>query len=201
MPDPLSARGPRPAGLPSGERITELLTPEFARLGVEIETVTIENGEEGDAAARVIVVVDADSPPDLQALTALNRAASVLLDEVDQGAEPYELEITTPGVDRPLTTPTHFRRAQGRLAQFRTAGEEEFTGRIGALSDDGVQVVMRKPVKGTGWNVRHLPFCDIERAVVEVEFGTPNRQELTLAGIDPVSDEQEAHHTESGGGA
>ncbi|MBF9326407.1 ribosome maturation factor RimP [Mycobacteroides chelonae] len=174
-------------GLPSDDQVIELLGPEFSRSGVEIESVVVN---EATVPARITVVVDSDSPVDLDAVAALSRTASGLLDEADTGWEAYDLEITTPGVDRPLTTPAHFRRAHGRLAQIRLTDGEDLLGRIGIANDDGIQVVLRKPVKGTGWTVRDLAFSDIESAVVQVEFTTPNPQELNLAGA-----------AETGGGA
>ncbi|MUM19931.1 ribosome maturation factor RimP [Mycobacterium sp. CBMA271] len=177
-------------GLPSDDQVIELLAAEFSRSGVEIESVSVIEGvREGDLS-RITVVVDSDSPVDLDAVAALSRTASALLDETDTGSVVYELEVTTPGVDRPLTTPAHFRRAHCRLAQIRLADGDELLGRIGSTNDDGVQVVLRKPVKGTGWIVRDLAFSDIENAVVQVEFKTPNPQELKLAGA-----------AETGGGA
>lgn len=166
-------------GLPSDDQVIELLAAEFSRSGVEIESVSVD---EETVPARITVVVDSDSPVDLDVVAALSRTASDLLDEMDTGSEDYELEVTTPGIDRPLTTPVHFRRAHGRLAQILLADGAELLGRIGITNDDGVQVVLRKPVKGTGWTVRDLAFADIERAVVQVEFTTPNPQELNLAG-------------------
>ncbi|ORA62587.1 ribosome maturation factor RimP [Mycobacteroides franklinii] len=174
-------------GLPSDDQVIELLAAEFTRSGVEIESVSVN---EETVPARITVVVDSDSPVDLDAVAALSRTASTLLDEMDTGSEVYELEVTTPGVDRPLTTPAHFRRAHLRLAQIRLADGEDLLGRIGVANDDGVQVVLRKPIKGTGWTVRDLAFSDIESAVVQVEFTTPNPQELNLAGA-----------AETGGGA
>ncbi|QCH24652.1 ribosome maturation factor RimP [Mycobacteroides salmoniphilum] len=174
-------------GLPSDDQVIELLAPEFSRSGVEIESVVVNDDT---VPARITVVVDSDSPVNLDAVAALSHTASAFLDEADTGWVAYELEITTPGVDRPLTTPVHFRRAHGRLAQIHLADGEDLLGRIGIANDDGIQVVVRKPVKGTGWTVRDLAFSDIESAVVQVEFTTPNPQELNLAGA-----------AETGGGA
>ena len=83
------------------KQVVELLDGEFARAGYEIEDVII------DAAARpprITVVADSDDGLDLDAAAALSRSASALLDRVDDTAAPYVLEVTSPGVDRPLTT-------------------------------------------------------------------------------------------------
>ncbi|AMT71674.1 ribosome maturation factor RimP [Mycobacteroides immunogenum] len=188
MPDPLDPSDSL-VELPSDDEVSELLAPEFSRSGVDIESVVVHGAGDGKPS-RITVVVDSDAPVDLDAVAALSRTASALLDEADTGWSAYDLEITTPGVDRPLTTSTHFRRAHLRLAQIRLTDGEDLLGRIGITNDDGVQVVLRKPVKGTGWTVRDLAFSDIESAVVQVEFTTPNPQELNLAGA-----------AENGGGA
>ncbi|MFT9532944.1 ribosome maturation factor RimP [Mycobacteroides abscessus subsp. abscessus] len=189
MPDPLDPSDSS-AELPSDDQVLELLAPEFSRSGVEIESVVVSDGGVAGRPSRIAVVVDSDTPVDLDAVAGLSRTASALLDEADTGWQAYELEITTPGVDRPLTTVAHFRRAHLRLAQIRLTNGEDLLGRIGITHDDGVQVVLRKPIKGTGWTVRDLAFSDIESAVVQVEFNTPNPQELNLAGA-----------AETGGGA
>lgn len=189
MPDPLDPSDSS-AGLPSDDQVLELLAPEFSRSGVEIESVVVSDGGVEGRPSRIAVVVDSDTPVDLDAVAGLSRTASALLDEADTGWQAYELEITTPGVDRPLTTVAHFRRAHLRLAQIRLTNGEDLLGRIGITNDDGVQVVLRKPIKGTGWTVCDLAFSDIESAVVQVEFNTPNPQELNLAGA-----------AETGGGA
>lgn len=147
MPDPLD-QSDSSAGLPSDDQVRELLAPEFSRSGVEIESVVVSDGGVEGRPSRIAVVVDSDTPVDLDAVAGLSRTASALLDEADTGWQAYELEITTPGVDRPLTTVAHFRRAHLRLAQIRLTNGEDLLGRIGITHDDGVQVVLRKPIKG-----------------------------------------------------
>lgn len=178
MPDALQASGSS-AHLPSDEQVIELLTAEFSAAGFEIERVSVDEG----AGGRITVVVDGDQPLDLDIIAQLSRTASELLDARYPEAADYELEVTSPGIDRPLTTPAHFRRAHGRLAAIRLTDGEELTARIGRADDAAVQLVVRKPVRGTGWLVRDIALADIDSAVVQVEFSAPNRQELELAGV------------------
>ena len=167
----------RPPGLPSPEQVTELLADEFTHAGYEIDEVVVDGGAR---PARIRVVADGDRPLDLDAVAELSRLASDLLDTVDTGAIPYVLEVSSPGVDRPLTAEKHFRRARGRKVELTLTGGAAITGRLGATSDGVAEVVV--PAGGGSWTVRPIPLTDIRKAVVQVEFSPPNAKELELAG-------------------
>ena len=166
----------RPPGLPSPEQVTELLADEFTRAGYEIDDVVVDAGTR---PARIRVVADGDRPLDLDAVAELSRLATDLLDTVDTGSIPYVLEVSSPGVDRPLTAEKHFRRARGRKVELTLADGAAITGRLGATSDGFAEVVVRA---GGGWTVRPIPLTDIRKAVVQVEFSPPNAKELELVG-------------------
>lgn len=166
----------RSTGLPSQRQVIELLDGEFARAGYDIEDVVI------DAAARpphITVVADRDGGLDLDSVAELSRIASELLDELD--SPPYVLEVSSPGVDRPLTNEKHYRRAKGRLAEFTLADGSRLTGRIGQLGDGTVGIVVREPRKNL--EVRDIALNAITKAVVQVEFSPPSPRELELAGV------------------
>ncbi|MHC9293422.1 ribosome maturation factor RimP [Mycobacterium sp. LTG2003] len=167
----------RSAGLPSQQQVIELLDGEFARAGYEIDDVVI------DAAARpprITVVADGDEGLDLDSIATLSRKASELLDQVDRGNTPYVLEVTSPGVDRPLTTEKHFRRARGRKAELTLTDGAQLTARIGATDGQTLQVVV--PDGPRDFAIREIPLDEVAKAVVQVEFSPPNRRELELAG-------------------
>lgn len=169
----------RSAGLPSQEQVIELLDGEFARAGYDIEDVVI------DASARpprITVIADGDEGLDLDAVAALSRSASELLDRIDDPATPYVLEVTSPGVERPLTTEKHYRRARGRKVELTMADGSQLTGRIGETRDGVVRLVVREGRQGT-FAVREVPLDGITKAVVQVEFSSPNQRELELAGL------------------
>lgn len=165
----------RPPGLPSPEQVIELLEDVFSRAGYEIEDVTIDVRAR---PPRVTVVADGDTPPGLDELAELSRAASALLDDLDTGA--YLLEVTSPGVERPLTAEKHFRRATGRRVEIRLADATPVAGRLGRIQDGVVEVAVRD--RG-GLAVRRLPLSDIRSAVVRVEFSPPSPDELALLGV------------------
>lgn len=169
----------RPAWLPSQEQVIELLDDEFARAGYEIEDVVVD----GNARPpRLTVIVDGDGPLDLDTLAALSRQASSRLDAVQAGEDQYVLEVTSPGIDRPLTAEKHFRRARGRKAELALRDGTNVTGRIGRSGDGTVRLVVQ--TRGPAdFGVRELSFADILKAVVQVEFSAPSPRELELAGV------------------
>ncbi|OBI80949.1 ribosome maturation factor RimP [Mycobacterium sp. E740] len=168
----------RSAALPSQKEVIELLDDEFARAGYEIEDVTV------DAAARpprITVVADGDDGLDLDSIAELSRAASALLDEADARWTPYVLEVTSPGVDRPLTSEKHYRRALGRKIELTLSDGTQLTGRLGETVNGVVRLVVREG-RQANFSVRELPLEGIAKAVVQVEFSPPSPRELELVG-------------------
>jgi ribosome maturation factor RimP len=166
----------RSAGLPSQKQVIELLGGEFARAGYESEDVVIDTAAR---LPRITVVADGDDPLDLDSIATLSRSASDLLDRMDTPA--YVLEVTSPGVDRPLTTEKHYRRARGRKVELTLSDGSQLTGRLGEIRDGSVRLVVREGVKAN-FSIRELPVDGITKAVVQVEFSPPSQRELELVG-------------------
>ncbi|MFI8973339.1 ribosome maturation factor RimP [Nocardia asteroides] len=175
--------------MPTEERVSQLVAELVARRGFDLEGVAIAAaGKDELAPVRVKVTVDSDGPADLDAIAELSRAMSELLDDAgDFGESAYLLEVTTPGVERPLTADRHWRRAQGRKVKIalapdaeRIEGKARFEARVGRLAEDGTVALVlggkNKPHR------LHVPLADIASAVVQVEFSTPGAAELELAG-------------------
>lgn len=167
----------RSSRLPSQRQVIELLEGEFARAGYDVEDVVIDTSAR---PPRIAVVADGDNGLDLDTIAALSRTASELLDELD--TSPYVLEVTSPGVDRPLTTPTHFRRARGRRVELTLTDGSTVAGRLGDCSDQALALVVRER-SGAQWSVREIALSTVANAVVQVEFSPPNPRELELAGV------------------
>ena len=165
----------RPAGLPSPEQVIELLRDEFARAGYEIDDVVVDIRT---SPARIQVIADGDTPLNLDAVAELSRSASALLDDFDTG-QAYLLEVSSPGVDRPLTAEKHFRRARGRRVELSLADGSTVTGRLGTTAEGTAELVVRS---GSSLTVRRLPLTGIRKAVVQVEFSPPSAKELDLVG-------------------
>jgi ribosome maturation factor RimP len=143
----------------TSSRVRPLLEPVVTAAGYDLEDVTVT------AAGRrsvVRVVVDRDGGVDLDDVAEVSRAVSVALDATDElGSSPFVLEVTSPGVDRPLTLPRHWRRNVGRLVR---AGER--TGRIMEADDDAVTL----EVAG---DLEVLQYAELGDGHVQVEFSRP----------------------------
>ncbi|MFC4602959.1 ribosome maturation factor RimP [Rhodococcus kronopolitis] len=162
--------------VPSKEKVVELLSGLVERQGYDLEDVTVTQAGKHSV---VRVMVDGDAGLGLDAVAELSRVISEVFDGVAEfGETPYTLEVTSPGVDRPLTELRHWRRARGRKVAVELA-DEELTARVGALGDGVVALVL--PGKG-GPTVREVALSDVLKAVVLVEFSKPSPAELELAG-------------------
>ncbi|GAB2650974.1 ribosome maturation factor RimP [Prescottella soli] len=165
--------------VPSRERVIELLAEHVEREGYDLEDVTITLAGRHSS---VRVMVDSDAGLELDEVARLSHVISEVFEAVsDFGESPYTLEVTSPGIDRPLTEDRHWRRAQGRKALIELEAES-VTGRIGRLADGAVDVVVK--AKG-GPAVRRVELKDVRKAVVQVEFSRPDARELELAGGIP----------------
>lgn len=152
----------------AGERLEPLVADAVARAGFELEQVHVQQAGRNQV---VKVVVDSDKGIGLDEVADVSRAVSSALDAQDdvlRGA--YTLEVTSPGLDRPLTKPRHWRRARLRKVAIRTA-EDKYLARVGDADDDGVELL----VDG---QLRRVGYAEIEHAVIEVEFKEPPSAEI-----------------------
>ena len=162
--------------VPSRERVVELVSDLIHRQGYDLEDVTVTRA---GSRSVVRIMVDGDRGLELDTVAEFSRQISECLDAATEfGEAPYTLEVTSPGIDRPLSEPRHWRRARGRKVRVELA-DETLLARVGALGDDVVTLVL--PAKG-GPVTREIPLADIGNAVVQVEFSPPNAAEMELAG-------------------
>jgi ribosome maturation factor RimP len=152
------------------ERLRALLEPLVAARELDLEEIEVTPA----GKRRVLrIVVDSDDGVQLDECAELSRDASAALDESDvMGGAPYTLEVTSPGADRPLSEPRHYRRAVGRLIKARLAPEAgggELVARITAVDDEGLDLEV-PGVKGRKPTERRLALADIDKARVELEF-------------------------------
>jgi ribosome maturation factor RimP len=145
------------------------------------------------------VIVDSDHGVSLDDAALASREVSAALDATDvMGDIPYTLEVSSPGVDRPLTEPRHWRRAVGRLVRVKTGAEGTVQGRVLAAGAEGVTI----DLNGVR---REFAYGDLGPGAVQVEFGrVPDAEleELSGAGFSDDSDEELAGEFsgEPGGG-
>ena len=119
------------------DRVRELVAPLAEAASVELYDVEHNGGT-------VRVLVDADGGIDLEAISRLSRSVSRALDDHDLIPGRYTLEVSSPGLERPLRTPEHFRRAAGSEVRVKTCagfdGPRRLSGILEAVADDGVAV-------------------------------------------------------------
>jgi ribosome maturation factor RimP len=152
------------------DRIAEVIRPVVAAAGMDLESVRVT------AAGRrrlLRVVVDSDRGVSLDDAAAVSRDLSAALDTVAvMGDFPYTLEVSSPGVDRPLTDQRHWRRAVGRLVRVTVTdsrGARPVSGRICAAGADGVTL----DVEGDPKTRRRFPYALLGPGAIQVEFGHP----------------------------
>ncbi|AFA73086.1 ribosome maturation factor RimP [Gordonia polyisoprenivorans VH2] len=160
-------------------RVRELVGEFVTDRGLDLEDVIVSTSAGTD---EIRVIVDSDAGTDLDLLGELTRDISDALDTHDDLSDaPYTLEVTSPGVDRPLTLPRHWRRARGRKVAIRGVDGASIAGRIGALDDETVAIVVNHRGRIAVESVR---LDAVDRAVVEVDFSRPSVAELTRCGLD-----------------
>ena len=143
------------------DSLETLVETTVSSLGLDLEALELTPA----GRKRVLLVaVDRDGGVGIDDITDATRALSEVLDSTEiMGEQPYTLEVTSRGVDRPLTHPRHWRRNEGRLVRLRFADDDaSVDGRIGASDDTGVDIVGRTTTR--------YAYTDITSALVQVEL-------------------------------
>jgi ribosome maturation factor RimP len=156
----------------STARLSELLAPVVENTGADLEHVDVSKAGKRSV---VRVVVDRDGGVSMDDVADVSRAVSDALDALDE-AEPgvlgpsYVLEVTSPGVDRPLTAARHWRRNIGRRVTVVLHEGPNITGRL--TSADDAAIVL--DVDGTEHT---LALAGVLRGTVQVEFSRKDDEE------------------------
>jgi ribosome maturation factor RimP len=148
---------------------TDRVTPVLASLGLELFDLQLSGSGRGRTLR---VVVDRDGGVDLDAITAASQAIGPLLDDESALAGPFVLEVTSPGVERQLRRPPHFRRAVGETVsiKYRTDAEPlRVRGTLLDADDDGVVIALAED------DHRRIAFVDIADARTVFEWGPSPR--------------------------
>jgi ribosome maturation factor RimP len=173
--------GPAPSDLNAQRaRLREIVDPVVSAQGYDVDGLALSR-----AGRRHLVrlTIDGDDGVSLDAVAAVSRAVSAALDaaEAERGelfAGEYELQVSSPGVDRPLTQPRHWRRNVGRLVQVR-AGDRQLTGRIVDAGDAGVTLEV-------GGAPREFSHDELGAGRIQVEFA--RLAALPDADLEDMSD-------------
>jgi ribosome maturation factor RimP len=164
------------------KRLAELIEPVVAAAGMDLESVRMSVA----GRRRLLrIVVDGDRGVSLDDAADVSREISAMLDEANAlGEVPYTLEVSSPGVDRPLTEPRHWRRAVGRLVKVKVTGEGTVEGRILAADADGVTLDL-------AGGKRQFGPGELGAGAIQIEFGR-----IPDAELDESADEDEDEYPE-----
>ena len=139
------------------EQVLAVITSAIESLGFYIEDITITSAGK---RSMLTVIVDGDTHLSLDQVTVATKAISEIVENLPTlGNNPFTLEVTSPGLDRPLTKPRHWRKNQDRLIKIVLTDGKEVNGRIKDSTESSVTV-----------DEQVINFADIKRATLEVEF-------------------------------
>ncbi|GAA4746808.1 hypothetical protein GCM10023328_31260 [Modestobacter marinus] len=200
----MSTRGAGTADVVTA-KLTGWVEPVVTAAGYDLEELVVRPAGQRSV---VRVVVDRDSGVSLDDVAEVSRALSEVLDAQDEalGRSPYVLEVTSPGVDRPLSLPRHWRRNVGRLVVVAVgpdSGREQLTGRVVRVDDGGVVLAVEKGGTKKGQvrkavGERTVPWAELGEARVQVEFTRPaGHRDAALvdhADGDAPDDDQDDEH-------
>jgi ribosome maturation factor RimP len=144
------------------EQVAAVITPAIQALGFYVEDISITSA---GRRSMLTVIVDGDTHLSLDQVTVATKAISEIVENLPTlGNNPFTLEVTSPGLDRPLTKPRHWRKNKDRLIKIVLNNGKEINGRIKDSTDDEVIVDEQK-----------VAFVDIKRATLEIEFKQVNK--------------------------
>ena len=147
---------------PATARLTGWIQPVVDAAGYDLEELVVTPAGRRSV---VRVVVDRDQGVSLDDVAEVSRAVSAALDENvgELGGAPCVLEVTGPGVDRPLAEQRHWRRNAGRLVRVSLKDGSQVAGRIQDADDEGAEVLTEQDEQ------TRVSFADVSRARIEVE--------------------------------
>ena len=139
------------------EEISAAITPALSDLGFYLEDITITSA---GRRSMLTVIVDGDTHLSLDQVTVATKAISEIVENIQSlGQAPFTLEVTSPGLDRPLTKPRHWRKNIDRLVKIVLSDGKEIKGRVKDATEISATI-----------DEQVVKFSDIKRATLEIEF-------------------------------
>jgi ribosome maturation factor RimP len=139
------------------EEISAAITPALSNLGFYLEDVVITTA---GRRSMITVIVDGDTHLSLDQVTQVTKAIGEIIENIQSlGQSPFTLEVTSPGLDRPLTKPRHWRKNINRLVKVVLLDGKEIKGRV----RDSTQI-------SATIDEQVINLSDIKRATLEIEF-------------------------------
>jgi ribosome maturation factor RimP len=176
-------------GMAAVDAVRRLAAEAASASGLVVEDVAVQA-----AGRRRVVRVVVDLPDDalggvpMEAVAAVSQALSQSLDDADaMGGSAYTLEVSSPGVDRPLFQRRHWARARTRLVRVALRDGRARVGRLTAVDDEGVVV-----------DGARLAWDEVARGKVEVEFSRADHPTGTDDADDPFAGEESEEEEEGG---
>lgn len=159
------------------KRLEPIVADAVTGVGFDLDALEVQ---QAGRRKLVKVIVDSDAGVGLDEVADVSRAVSAVLDEHDELlAGAYTLEVTSPGLGRPLTQQRHWRRAKFRLVKITPKEGAAYTGRVGLAGEQSVRVL----VDG---RITEVKYASLAKASVEVEFKQPPVAELKRLESDEV---------------
>jgi len=139
------------------EEISAVITPALSNLGFYLEDLTITSA---GRRSMITVIVDGDTHLSLDQVTVATKAISELVENIQSlGQTPFTLEVTSPGLDRPLTKPRHWRKNIDRLVKIVLLDGSEIKGRIKGATQIAASV-----------DEQTVNYSEVKLAILEIEF-------------------------------
>ena len=145
------------------ERIAEAITPTIEASQAFLEDVMLVRAGK---KSLLTVIVDGETGLNLDQVTEISRNVSEIVEALpEMGSTPFTLEVTSPGIDRPLTVPRHWRKNKSRLIKVTMLDGSVIEGRIGESTEIDVQVGETTAI-----------FAEIKKAIVQIEFNAKDEK-------------------------
>jgi ribosome maturation factor RimP len=146
------------------DSIADAIRPAVENAGFFLEDVFTSN----PGNHRIVTcMIDGLAPLSLDEVTVVSREISAILDESPLLTEAFTLEVTSPGIERPLTLPRHWTKNLTRIIKVTLNDDSEVAGRLTELDEN--RAILIENIKGR-MKTHEVVFADIKRAHVEVEF-------------------------------
>jgi ribosome maturation factor RimP len=144
------------------EQVAAAITPAIESLGFYLEDITITSAGK---RSMLTVIVDGDTHLSLDQVTVATKAISEIVENLPTlGSNPFTLEVTSPGLDRPLTKPRHWSKNKDRLIKVILLDGKEVNGRIKDSTHSSATI-----------DEQVINFSEIKRATLEIEFKQVNK--------------------------
>jgi len=138
------------------QAVRDAITPTILLSELYLEDITLKDG----TPKILTIVIDSDSQLNLDQVTSVTKAISEILEAlVELGDMPFTLEVTSPGIERPLTLPRHWRKSVGRLVTVTLQSGAKINGRVGEQTLETVFI-----------DDQSIALSEIAHAQVEIEF-------------------------------